>query len=66
MSSSNNGASNGRAFVGVDVGGTHTDVQVIIGDREARGKSLTTYDDFSRGVLGAVGVAAENLEMSLE
>lgn len=54
-----------EAFVGVDVGGTHTDVQVIFGDREARGKALTTYDDFSRGVLGAIEVAAANLEMSL-
>jgi N-methylhydantoinase A/oxoprolinase/acetone carboxylase beta subunit len=55
-----------EAFVGVDVGGTHTDVQVIAGDREARGKALTTYDDFSRGVLGAIEVAAEELGMSLD
>ncbi|MGE0066280.1 MAG: hydantoinase/oxoprolinase family protein [Solirubrobacterales bacterium] len=54
-----------EAFVGVDVGGTHTDVQVIAGSREARGKALTTYDDFSRGVLGAVEVAAANLDMSV-
>jgi N-methylhydantoinase A len=68
MSISENNApeSGAQAFVGVDVGGTHTDVQVIMGDQEARGKSLTTYDDFSRGVLGAVGVAAENLGISLE
>jgi N-methylhydantoinase A len=59
-------ASGEQAFVGVDVGGTHTDVQVIMGDREARGKALTTYDDFSRGVLGAVGVASENLGITLE
>jgi N-methylhydantoinase A len=55
-----------EAFVGVDVGGTHTDVQVIAGDREARGKALTTYDDFSRGVLGAIEVAAEELGVSLD
>ncbi|HTK61477.1 MAG TPA: hydantoinase/oxoprolinase family protein [Pseudonocardia sp.] len=54
------------AFVGVDVGGTHTDVQVVVGEREARGKALTTYDDFSRGVLEAVGVAAGNLGLGLE
>ena len=53
------------AFVGVDVGGTHTDVQVVLGEREARGKALTTYDDFSRGVLEAVGVAAANLGLEL-
>ena len=49
------------AFVGVDVGGTHTDVQVVVGDREARGKALTTYDDFGVGVLNAIEVAAEAL-----
>jgi len=63
---------NGRAtsedetFVGVDVGGTHTDVQVIMGEREARGKALTTYDDFSRGVLEAIDVAAAGLDVSRE
>ena len=42
------------AFIGVDVGGTHTDVSVVVGRRIERGKALTTYDDFSRGVLEAV------------
>lgn len=55
-----------EAFIGVDVGGTHTDVHVVWGGREARGKALTTYDDFSRGVLEAVTVGAENLEVDLE
>ena len=27
-------------FVGVDVGGTHTDVQLCLGERLARGKAL--------------------------
>lgn len=61
-------SSNGHreeSFVGVDVGGTHTDVQVIAGAREARGKALTTYDDFSRGVLSAIEVAAEDLDISV-
>ncbi|WP_214106653.1 hydantoinase/oxoprolinase family protein [Acrocarpospora catenulata] len=53
-----------EAFVGVDVGGTHTDVQVVLGGKQARGKALTTYDDFSRGVLEAVGVAGEGLGLS--
>lgn len=53
-----NGAAD--ASIGVDVGGTHTDVSAILGGRIERGKALTTYDDFSRGVLDAVGVAAEN------
>ena len=51
----------GDAFIGVDVGGTHTDVSVVLGDRVERGKALTTYDDFSRGVLEAVEVAAQRV-----
>jgi N-methylhydantoinase A len=54
------------AFIGVDVGGTHTDVSVVVGDRVERGKALTTYDDFSRGVLEAVKVAAEQFDLSME
>ncbi|HEX4668445.1 MAG TPA: hydantoinase/oxoprolinase family protein [Solirubrobacterales bacterium] len=53
-------------FVGVDVGGTHTDVAVAIGDRVERGKALTTYDDFSRGVLEAVAVAAGQFGIGLD
>lgn len=52
--------------IGVDVGGTHTDVQVISGDRFVRGKALTTYDDFSRGLLEALGVAVEELGLSTQ
>jgi N-methylhydantoinase A len=54
-----------EAFIGVDVGGTHTDVAVVLGKQLARGKALTTYDDFSRGVLGAIEVAAGQLDLSL-
>lgn len=54
------------AFVGVDVGGTHTDVSIVIGDRIERGKALTTYDDFSRGVLEAVDVAAQRFDSGIE
>jgi len=53
------------AFIGVDVGGTHTDVSVVVGQRIERGKALTTYDDFSRGVLEAVGVAAGQFDLTL-
>jgi N-methylhydantoinase A len=53
------------ALIGVDVGGTHTDVEVALGDALARGKALTTYDDFSRGVLEAIAVAGEGLGLSL-
>ncbi len=55
----------GRGLIGVDVGGTHTDVQIVLGDRLARGKALTTYDDFSRGLLSAVAVAGEELGLTL-
>lgn len=64
MTEGHNG-SGGDAFIGVDVGGTHTDVSVAIGDRVERGKALTTYDDFSRGVLEAVEVAAKELDLTL-
>ncbi|WP_020500795.1 hydantoinase/oxoprolinase family protein [Sciscionella marina] len=53
------------AFIGIDVGGTHTDVAVSSGDRLVRGKALTTYDDFSRGVLAAIEVAAGTLGVGL-
>jgi N-methylhydantoinase A len=54
------------AYVGVDVGGTHTDVSAVVGRRLERGKALTTYDDFSRGVLDAVAVAAESHGLTVE
>jgi N-methylhydantoinase A len=66
MSGKDDGSVSSRAFVGVDVGGTHTDVHVHVGSDEARGKALTTYDDFSRGVLDALRVAAETLDLSLD
>jgi N-methylhydantoinase A len=57
---------NAEAFIGVDVGGTHTDVSVVYDGRVERGKALTTYDDFSRGVLEAVEVAAEKYELGMD
>jgi N-methylhydantoinase A len=60
-----NGAGS-EAFIGVDVGGTHTDVSVVFNGRVERGKALTTYDDFSRGVLEAVGVAAVKYDIPME
>jgi len=66
MTSSASNGSSLDAFVGVDVGGTHTDVSVVLGNRIERGKALTTYDDFSRGVLEAVDVAAQRFELPVE
>lgn len=54
------------ANIGVDVGGTHTDVCVTLGERIFRGKALTDYEDFGRGVVAAVAVAAENGGFKLE
>jgi N-methylhydantoinase A len=54
------------AFIGVDVGGTHTDVSTVVAGHLERGKALTTYDDFSRGVLDALAVAAENHDLTVE
>jgi N-methylhydantoinase A len=54
------------AYIGVDVGGTHTDVVAVVGGRPERGKALTTYDDFARGVLDAVHVAAERHGLTVE
>jgi N-methylhydantoinase A len=57
---------NGRALIGVDVGGTHTDVCVSAGGVMTRGKALTTHDDYSVGVVEAIGVAAERLGHTAE
>lgn len=49
-----------ESYIGVDVGGTHTDVCVNLDGRVFRGKTLTDYEDFGRGVVAAIQVAAEN------
>ncbi|MEZ5076834.1 MAG: hydantoinase/oxoprolinase family protein [Solirubrobacterales bacterium] len=66
MTSSTTNGKKADAFVGVDVGGTHTDVSVVVGNQVERGKALTTYDDFSRGVLEAVEVAAGRFDLPVE
>lgn len=65
MTTSAAGGQDGQAFIGVDVGGTHTDVSIVYQGRIQRGKALTTYDDFSRGVLEAVEVAAADFGLSI-
>jgi N-methylhydantoinase A len=59
-------ADGAHAYIGVDVGGTHTDVSVMYDGRVERGKALTTYDDFSRGVLEAVQVAAGTYGLEMD
>jgi N-methylhydantoinase A/oxoprolinase/acetone carboxylase beta subunit len=48
-----------RAIVGVDVGGTFTDVALVAGGRLATAKVSTTADDQSRGVVEGVALALE-------
>src|ERR1700710_1256388 len=57
-------ANNDGYRIGVDIGGTFTDCVVIdaAGERTVA-KSLTTYDGFENGVLAALEVAAEELEI---
>ena len=54
-------------LVGVDIGGTFTDC-VIIDDagQVTTAKSPSTPDDFSRGMINAIGAGAEALAMSME
>jgi N-methylhydantoinase A/acetophenone carboxylase len=54
------------ARIGVDVGGTFTDVFVALNGRVARGKADTTHYDLRVGFMNAVRVAAERLGSSLE
>lgn len=59
------GPASADAFIGVDVGGTHTDVAVALGPRVERGKALTTHDDYSRGLMEAVEVASAKFDLDL-
>jgi N-methylhydantoinase A len=49
-------------ILGVDVGGTFTDAALLTGDRLVVGKSPTTPDDQSSGVMSAVSEALEAAE----
>ena len=52
--------------IGVDVGGTHTDVVVSSENEIIHGKALTTREDLSNGVVDGLGVVAEELDVSLD
>lgn len=55
-----------KYLVGVDTGGTFTDVVVLDSDtgETTIAKAPTTPDDFSRGVINAINEAAESLHLS--
>lgn len=44
--------------IGVDIGGTHTDLVVAAPGGLTRSKAFTTHDDYSRGIFDALDVAA--------
>jgi len=50
--------------VGVDIGGTHTDLIVATPDGLVRRKAFTTHDDYSKGVFHALAGAADELGTS--
>ena len=41
----------GPSLLDVDIGGTFTDAFVVLGGRQATGKSLTTHADLSGGMI---------------
>ena len=52
--------------IGVDIGGTHTDLIVASPDGLTRSKAFTTHDDYSKGVFDALDVAAGNLGVTTD
>jgi N-methylhydantoinase A len=52
--------------IGIDVGGTHTDLIAIQGDKVVRSKALTTHNDYSEGIFGALEGAASEFDLSVD
>ena len=52
--------------IGIDVGGTHTDLIAIMGDRAVRAKALTTHNDYSEGIFSALDGAATEFDLSVD
>jgi N-methylhydantoinase A len=55
----------GTFEIGVDVGGTHTDVVISSEQKIVHGKALTTREDLSNGVVDGLGVVADELDIAL-
>jgi N-methylhydantoinase A len=51
--------------IGIDVGGTHTDLIAIRGERIVRAKALTTHERYSDGIVETLKDAAAQLDSDL-
>ena len=58
--------STGVIEIGVDIGGTHTDMIVASASGLTRSKAFTTHDDYSVGVFDAIAVAADTLGITTD
>ena len=56
----------GQYAIGVDVGGTHTDLIMATPSALIRSKAFTTHGNYSEGILRAIGLAAEQIGKSTE
>lgn len=56
----------GEYAIGVDVGGTHTDLIMSTPDRLIRSKAFTTHGNYSEGILHAIGLAAAQINKTTE
>ncbi|HCO61605.1 MAG TPA: 5-oxoprolinase, partial [Porticoccaceae bacterium] len=52
--------------IGIDVGGTHTDLCAVQGASIVRAKALTTHDDYSVGIFNALGNVAKLIDIPVE
>jgi N-methylhydantoinase A len=52
--------------IGIDVGGTHTDLCSVQGTNIVRAKALTTHDDYSLGIFNALGSVSDIIGVSVE
>ena len=52
--------------IGIDVGGTHTDLIAVRNERMVRAKALTTHGQYSEGILDTVAQAADQFGLSTE
>ena len=56
----------GEYAIGVDVGGTHTDLIMSTPDRLVRSKAFTTHGNYSEGILSAIGLAAAQIDKTID